>query len=190
MARRPSVCAAFRLAVARRGDVIERVVLVGFTCSGKTAVGRLLAAQLDWDFVDFDLTIEQREQRRISQIFRQDGESHYRNLEAQLTQEVEGRHEVVLAPGSGWIAQPGLFERLRSDSLYVWLRVQPETVFSRQRVQASVGGPTLAAEPPLDSLRLLMADRAALYGRADTAVDTDGRDPTEVARQIAGMLAG
>lgn len=169
--------------------MISKIVLVGFMCSGKTVVGYRLAEQLGWDFVDFDQTIEQRESRRITQIFRQDGEGRFRSLEAQLTEEVEGRQDVVLAPGGGWIAQPGLFERLRPSSLYVWLRVKPETVFSRQRMQTTVQRLALAVEHPLDSIRLQMADCAALYGRADTVVDTDGRDPLEVAMQIAGLLA-
>jgi shikimate kinase len=128
-------------------------------CSGKSTVGRLLAERLGWDFVDFDDAIERKENRQVAQIFREDGESRFRGLEAQLTEEVQDRQNVVLAPGGGWMTQPGLVERLRPDSLFVWLRVQPETVYARQRVQTAVQRPLLMVEQPLETIRMILADR-------------------------------
>ncbi len=168
----------------------SRVVLVGFMCSGKSTVGRLLAERLGWDFVDFDQTIEQKENRRVAEIFRDDGETRFRALEAELTQEVEDRDAVVLAPGGGWVTQPGLVERLRPDSLFVWLRVQPETVYARQRLQTAVERPLLAVEQPLEAIRTILEGRLEHYSQADQVVDTDGRDPKEVAAQIAELLSG
>lgn len=156
--------------------------------AGKTVVGRMLAERLGWGFIDFDQAIEQRENRRVADIFSRDGERHFRGLEAQLTHEVEGQQDVVLAPGGGWITQPGLFERLRSGSLYVWLRVQPETVFTRQSMQTAVTRPLLAVEHPLDSIRRLLSEREPHYSRADAVIDTDGQDPADVATCIAEML--
>ena len=177
-----------RISTAWSIAVVNRVVLVGFMCSGKSTVGRLLAERLDWDFVDFDQTIEQKESRRIAEIFRDDGETHFRSLEAKLTEEVEDRGAVVLAPGGGWVTQPGLVERLRPDSLFVWLRVQPETVYARQRLQTAVQRPLLAVEQPLEAIRTILEGRLEDYGQADQVVDTDGRDPEEVAAQIAELL--
>ncbi len=168
--------------------MVDRVVLVGFMCSGKSTVGRLLAERLGWDFVDFDDAIERKENRQVAQIFREDGESRFRGLEAQLTEEVQDRQNVVLAPGGGWMTQPGLVERLRPDSLFVWLRVQPETVYARQRVQTAVQRPLLMVEQPLETIRMILADRVRQYSQADRVVDTDGREPEDVANEIAGLL--
>jgi shikimate kinase len=158
-------------------------------CSGKSTVGRLLAERLGWDFIDFDHTIEQKENRRITEIFRDDGETHFRGLEAMLTEEVEDRDAVVLAPGGGWVTQSGLVERLRQDSLFVWLRVQPETVYARQRLQTAVERPLLAVEQPLEAIRTILEGRVEHYSQADQVVDTDGRDPEEVAEQIAKLIS-
>ena len=168
--------------------MVSRVVLVGFMCSGKTTVGRLLADRLGWEFIDFDETIERKENRRIAEIFREQGEAHFRGLEAQLTEALGGVENVVLAPGGGWVTQPASVQRLRQGSVFVWLRVQPETVYARQRVQSAVERPLLAVEQPLDTIRMILADRVGLYGQADQTVDTDGRDPEDVAEEIAGLL--
>lgn len=168
--------------------MIDRVVLVGFMCAGKTTVGYRLADRLGWDFLDFDRAIEEREGRRIAQIFREEGEAGFRGLEASLTEEVQDQQQVVLAPGGGWVTQSELVDRLRSRSLFVWLRVQPETVYARQRVQTAVERPLLGVEHPLEAIRKILADRVGLYQQADAVVDTDGRDPDDVVAEIVELL--
>jgi len=167
--------------------VIERLVLVGFMCSGKSTVGRLVADRLDWDFIDFDEAIERDLGLRIAEIFRDHGERHFRELEAELTREVMGRRHVVLAPGGGWITQLELVEQLRPNSLIVWLRARPETVLERHLTQLTVERPLLAVDDPLAAIRSILAARAPLYGEADEAVGTDDRDPGEVAAEIVAL---
>ncbi len=137
-------------------------------CSGKSTVGRLLADRLGWELIDFDETIERREERRIADVFRENGESHFRRLEAELTAQVEARKSVVLVPGGGWVTQHGLVERLRPSSLFVWLRVQPDD--------------------PRGAIQELLAAREPLYRQADVAIDTDDRLAEEVAEDIVDLL--
>lgn len=168
--------------------MVDRVILTGFMCSGKTSVGRLLAERLGWAFVDFDEVIERREGRRIADIFRERGESYFRSLEAQLTEEVRDRRAVVLAPGGGWAAQPRLVERLRPGSLIVWLRVRPETVRARHRAQAGVERPLLRGADPLKAIVSILAARESAYAQADLWIDTDGLAPAEIADAIEARL--
>jgi shikimate kinase len=168
--------------------VVDRLILVGFMCSGKSTVGRLVADRVGWEFVDFDDAIERAEGRRVAEIFRDRGESYFRGLEADLTRRLADRRRVVLAPGGGWIAQPGLLDLLRPASLMVWLRVSPETVYERCGAAAGSERPLLAGPDPLATIRSLLAERAPRYGAADETVDTDGRDPAGVAEEIVGML--
>jgi shikimate kinase len=168
--------------------VIERIVLIGFMCSGKSTVGRLLADRLGWELIDFDETIERREERRIADVFRENGESHFRRLEAELTAQVEARKSVVLVPGGGWVTQHGLVERLRPSSLFVWLRVQPDTVYGRQSRLGLEDRPLLAVDDPRGAIQELLAAREPLYRQADVMIDTDDRLAEEVAEQIVDLL--
>lgn len=168
--------------------VIERVILVGFMCSGKSVVGRLLAEQLGWEFVDFDETIERIQNKRIADIFRDHGEGFFRSLEAEVTEQVVERRNVVLAPGGGWVARLDLVERLRPHSLMVWLRVQPDTVYRRHRRQADVVRPLLCTEEPERTIRTMLERRTPLYEGADVALHTDDREPVDIAAEIAKML--
>lgn len=168
--------------------MIERIVLVGFMCSGKSTVGRLLADRLGWEIIDFDETIERREGRRIADVFRELGEHHFRELEAELTGEIQARNRVVLVPGGGWMTQPGLVERLRPASLFVWLRVRPETVYDRYSGLALADRPLLEVDDPRAAIGQLLAEREPLYGSADVTIDTDNRPAEDVAEQILELL--
>jgi shikimate kinase len=168
--------------------VIERIVLIGFMCSGKSAVGRLLADRLGWGLIDFDETIERREEQRIADIFREHGEAHFRRLEAELTGQVEAREGVVLVPGGGWVTQHNLVERLRPSSLFVWLRVRPDTVYDRHSQLGLGDRPLLAVDDPRAAIRELLAAREPLYRLADVTIDTDTRRAEDVAEQIVQLL--
>jgi shikimate kinase len=168
--------------------VIERVVLVGFMCSGKTSVGRALAQRLSWQFIDFDEEIERDQGKRVAHVFRDHGEDHFRRLEAELTEKLRDRRDVVLAPGGGWITQRELVARLRPDSLIVWLLVSPAVVLERALRQPAVERPLLAVDEPDEAVRSLLSARVPLYREADFAVETDNRDPAAVAAEIAELL--
>ncbi|HEY8483037.1 MAG TPA: shikimate kinase [Longimicrobiales bacterium] len=171
------------------GDRISRVVLVGFMAAGKTTTGRRLAEILGWKFVDFDEEIERRTGMSIPEIFSRRGEAEFRALEAELTEEVAGLEEVVLAPGGGWITQPELLDTLGPDTLVVWLRISPEEAVERA-MRASTHRPLLAGPDPLGKARVLMWEREPLYRLADRVINVDGREVEEVAWEIAEMVQG
>ncbi|MBI4544485.1 MAG: shikimate kinase [Gemmatimonadetes bacterium] len=171
----------------RPGGPPSRVVLLGFMASGKSTVGRRLARLLHWDFVDFDAEIERRTGLTIAEIFQQFGEAGFRALEAELTAELAGSQQVVLAPGGGWITQPDLLERLAPHSLVLWLRISPEEALRRAR-RAATHRPLLAGPQPLRRARALLARREPLYRLADWTIDVDGRRPDQIAREIAARI--
>ena len=162
---------------------VERVVLLGLMCSGKTSVARELAGRLGWVHLDLDREIEAQEGQTIPELFRVYGEAHFRRLEAAATERVAGRRGVVLSPGGGWITNPALLERLGPATLSVWLQVSPELAVAR-------AGPSRGARPlldvpdPLSAVRRLLAEREPLYRLADMAVSTDTLDPASVASLI------
>ncbi len=166
---------------------IERVVLVGFMAAGKSTVGPFLARRLGWELVDFDEVIEARTGLPISEIFRVQGESAFRAMEARLTDEFGCARGVVLAPGGGWITNPALLDGLCPGSLVVWLRISPEEAVARALAD-DVHRPLLAGADPLAKARLLLREREPLYYLADAVVDVDGRDADDIAFEIAERI--
>lgn len=110
----------------------------------------------------------------VAQLFEQQGESAFRQLEARLTARLSSQANLVLAPGGGWAAQPGSLEGLPPGSAVVWLRVSPEEAI-RRLGGSPVQRPLLAGPDPLGALRDLAAHRAERYALADLTVDVDGR---------------
>ena len=170
-----------------RAAAVERVVLVGSMCSGKSTVAVELARRLGWEPLDLDRLIEAREGRTIPEIFRVYGEARFRAMEAEATAEVAERAGVVLAPGGGWITNPALLERLGPGTLAVWLQASPETVLARAG-PGREGRPLLDVPDPLAAVRRLLAEREPLYRLAGFAVSTDALDAASVASLIENEI--
>jgi shikimate kinase len=169
------------------------IVLVGFMGAGKTTVGTLLADRLGLPFTDTDHAVEQSAGRPIRQIFAEDGEPAFRDLEAALLGEFCGLREHVLALGGGVILReenrrrlrtPGhLVVWLRADPLTIWRRLQEDPATAERRPDLSVGG--------LAEIEEMLSLRAPHYAEcAHATVETGGRTPQEIADEIATLLRG
>ena len=164
--------------------VRRNVVLIGFMGTGKTAVGRRVAARLGCPFVDTDTLIEERAGRPIPRIFAEDGEAAFRQLEAEVVDAAAGRDGVVIATGGGVVLRPENMARLRQTGVIVALRADPKAILAR------VGGsvrPLLAGDPE-GSIRRLLAERDVLYGEADLAVDTTALSPEDAAARVIAFV--
>lgn len=168
---------------------VDQVVLLGFMGSGKSSVGRILARRLGWEHLDLDAEIEREQGRRITDIFREQGETRFRELEADITRRVAGYRRVVVSPGGGWITNPSLLREFGSRAVSVWLRVSPEQVLRRLAEPAHRRERPLLSGPDVDGeVRRLMREREPLYRLADLWIDTDGRAIKGVADEIEGTL--
>jgi shikimate kinase len=174
----------------RRG-VRPNVALTGFSTTGKSTVGRLLAAELGWTYVDTDALIVERAGRPIHAIFSGDGEAAFRGLESEaLAEAVAGEHSVI-ATGGGAILAPANREILRARAWIVCLTAAPTTVLARLRVAAvTEPRPLLAGDDPLARIETLMTARATAYADADLVVPTDAATPGEVTAAILAWLNG
>lgn len=167
-----------------------RIVLVGFMAAGKSTVGRRLAARLGWRFVDFDDEVRRRTGRSAAALIREQGESRLREEEARLTTELGGCRATVLAPGGGWITQPGVVGRLGAGTTVVWLRLTAEEAV--RRVEAAPGDPDRPLlGPPEGRLKRaasLLRAREPRYAAADVVVDVEGKEPDAVVEEIVRRL--
>ncbi len=157
--------------------------LVGFMCSGKTSVGRALADELGWCFVDIDAEIEAKQGQPIRQIFRERGESEFRDIETatlrQHVTRVESGDPCVLALGGGTFVQAKNWEIIENNGVTVWLDCTLETVL--QRLGDDINRP-LAADR--NGLAELYGDRRPLYARADFRLEVDTDDISAIVQKI------
>lgn len=165
---------------------MQNLVLVGFSCSGKSTIGRSLARRLHLRFVDTDRLVEAAAGRSIPQIFQEAGEATFRQLEAEAIASACAGSGQVISTGGGAFVDPGNRARLSRGNLVVHLQVRPETVV--QRLRASRGGrprPLLDGPDPLQRVRELMERRRSSYQQAHVTIVVDGRSTYDLVREIA-----
>ena len=158
------------------------LVLVGPPGSGKTTVGRVLAAALRVPFRDTDVDVETAEGRSIRVIFAEDGEPAFRAAEERAVRAALGTHDGVLALGGGAVLSPRTRELLTGHRV-AFLNVGLAQGVSR--TGGSTARPLLAGVHPHAMLRGLLEARAPLYrGVAAIEIGTDHRTPIEVADAV------
>lgn len=156
-------------------------VLVGTMGAGKTTVGRLLADALGVAFLDSDHAIEARAGKSVQEIFVDDGEAAFRELEREAVAAALEAHAGVLALGGGAVLDPATRELL-ADQQVVFLKVG--LTDAAKRVGLGVGRPLLLGNVRA-RVKQLLDERTPIYeGLARISVDTDGRTPQDVAAEI------
>lgn len=107
------------------------IVLTGFMGTGKSTIGKLLAEELKKDFIDTDLFIERRYGKSIPQIFEEEGEERFRELEVNVIKEITKRKNAVISCGGGVVLNPVNVERLRKKGRIVLLTASLEDIMKR-----------------------------------------------------------
>ncbi|HEV7662737.1 MAG TPA: shikimate kinase [Chloroflexota bacterium] len=164
---------------------MDNLILVGFSCSGKTTLGRNVARRLRLNFVDSDRFIEETTGRTIPDIFRDDGEVAFREIERQAIAEIMAERNQVVSTGGGAFVDPINRERLRNGNLVIHLQVRPETVVDRLRNSKSGRPrPLLDSPDPLQRVVQLMADRKEAYTAAHVTIGVDDRSRYEIVGEL------
>lgn len=162
-------------------------MLTGFMGTGKTTVGQLIARELGWAFVDTDHLIIERH-GSIDEIFAEQGEGTFRELERQAAAEAAtGRHQVI-ATGGRMLLDPANADVLTATGRVFCLAASAEEIIHRLR--ADVDGPVrplLAGDDPAAAVARLLNERAAGYGQFEQVVTT-GRSPQDIATDIIERL--
>ena len=163
------------------------VVLTGFMATGKSTVGRVLAARLRYGFVDTDRIIEERH-GPIPAIFAERGETAFRALERALAEELAGLSSLVISTGGGMLLDPIVAEMFSATGTVVCLTAEPDVILKRVGgARAGERRPLLAGADPRTRITELLTERAEAYGRFPQ-VATDGRPPTEIAVEIEALV--
>lgn len=167
---------------------IRQIVLTGFMGAGKSTIGPLLAQILGWKFVDIDSIIEAGAGKTVSEIFAQQGEAHFRELEALTIQDYAAKRDVVVALGGGAIETESTRELLaRFEHLRMIFLDAPLDVL----VARCLAQPAAAERPVLaDRKRLSQRLQARLpyYSAAHLTITTAGLTPRQVVDLILEKL--
>ncbi len=161
---------------------ICNLALVGFMGTGKSTVGRMVARELHFDFLDTDALIESRLRQSIQSIFAQKGETWFREYERGLVAELARYENTVFATGGGLAANPVNLASLKQHALVVCLWASPETIW--QRVRRHTYRPLLQVPNPQLAIRQLLSNRVPYYRQADVLISTGLRSPKQVVQQV------
>jgi len=165
----------------------KRVVLVGPMGAGKSTIGRMLAKEIGYRFLDSDRIIEDRCGANIPWIFDVEGEDGFRQRETAMLRELAEEESTVLATGGGAVMRPENHELLKKASVVVYLRTSIEQQVERTRKDRN--RPLLQNDDPEAVLRKLFAIRDPIYTElADIVMHTDRKSPRLVVRQLVNRV--
>jgi shikimate kinase len=167
------------------------LTLIGYRATGKTTLAKLLAQRLGWNWIDADVEIERRADKTIAQIFAEQGEPAFRDIEAQVIADLCRQQRLVVAAGGGAPMRPESRRAMRQAGKVVWLTARPETILVRMSGDAttSTRRPELTDKGPLQEIIHLLDVRTPIYQEsAHLVMDTEGKTPAELADEVITKL--
>lgn len=164
------------------------IVLIGYRGTGKSTVGRLLAARLGRDLVSTDAEIVRRAQRPIPEIVAQEGWDYFRDLESEICRELAARDLLVIDTGGGAILRVQNVEALKKNGTLFWLTASVETIVKR------IGGdnqrPSLTGTKSfVDEIQDVLRERTPKYqAAADYVIATDDRSVDQLIETLLALI--
>jgi shikimate kinase len=160
------------------------IALVGLSGAGKSSVGRGLTARLGWPLLDTDALVAQAAGCGVAQIFAEEGEARFRDLEAAALRAALESAPAIVATGAGVVLRAENRALLRARAFVVWLDAPTAALVARLRAHDEAR-PLLQGGDPAARLEALRAARAALYAEvADVRVETDGQGIEQICEVI------
>jgi shikimate kinase len=164
------------------------VALIGFMGTGKTVVGKVLAAKLGREFIELDAMIEKKAGKTIPEIFQQDGEIGFRELEIEVTKEVASKKNAVIACGGGLVLNKINVDRMREECVIIYLTASPRVILERTSGDQDER-PLLSVSDRAWQIKELLRFRQPFYERAaDVKIDTSKLSTDSVAKLIMEKL--
>jgi shikimate kinase len=171
--------------LARRLEGLN-LYLVGMMGTGKSAVGRPLAAALGYRFLDADTSVERVAGRSIPELFAEVGEPGFRDLETAVLGQIASWHSLVVATGGGVVTRPENWGHMQ-QGVVVWLDAPPELLLRRLAADPSPR-PLLQTADPESQLTSLLSQRQRLYAQADLHIRQAGEPIEQVAAAVLAQL--
>jgi shikimate kinase len=164
------------------------IVLIGYRGTGKSTVGKVLAARLGHELVSTDAEIVKRAKQSIPEIVAQHGWEYFRDVESDVCRDLAERDQLVIDTGGGAILRPQNVEVLKRNGKLIWLTATVESITAR--IGGDTQRPSLTGTKSfVDEIREVLRDRAPKYQTAaDHVVQTDGRPIQQLVEAILALM--
>ena len=159
----------------------KNLVLVGMMGSGKSSIGKILSKKLEFEFIDTDNKIEEIEKKTISEIFNNNGEKYFRNIEEVISLKSLQLNNKVIALGGGGYINPTIRKYTLKNCISVWLNWKNETLINR--IKNSKKRP-LAMKLNNLELKKLIIKRSMMYNLSDYKINCDKLDKKKIVEKI------
>jgi shikimate kinase len=163
------------------------IIITGFMGTGKTTVGKRVAAALGYDFVDTDELIVARSGQTLEEIFQQKGEAAFREMEAAVARELGEKGGMVIATGGGMMLDSENAAALGKKGVVFCLVATPEEIMERLARDPDIRRPLLDGPDPMDRILSLLKEREAGYARFRRLV-TSGKSLEELTAQLVEII--
>jgi shikimate kinase / 3-dehydroquinate synthase len=168
----------------------KNIYFIGFMASGKSRIGREFAGLLGWPFHDTDTLIEKRAGKEISQIFKDDGEQHFRDLECAMIQDISAKKNNIIALGGGAVLRDENWQNISESGITICL-VAPVEILS-ERIARNQQRPLLAnltSDDRIAKISEMLSERQPLYDRSQfTFKSSNDRPINEFVQHIFDTL--
>ena len=165
------------------------IYLIGYMGAGKTTITKLLANKLHLSFYDTDQEIEKREKRSVSEIFKKDGELHFRMLETELLKKVNKNS--VIACGGGLPIHNNNMKLINSKGISIYLKASNNCLFNRLKI-GKQSRPLIASKMD-EELEIYIKDelkiRSPFYNLANHTILVDDKSTNEILREVNSLVS-
>ena len=161
---------------------MKNIVLVGMMGAGKTTIGELLATKLNRELKDIDRVIEQEQKKSIIEIFTDDGEEAFRQLESETIEKFSNMSNLIISTGGGVLEKANNLSNLQKNGIIIYLKADIEELF--KRVKNETQRPLLKEQDPLEVIKKLIKKRKKFYLMADITIITDNKSPEKITEEI------
>lgn len=165
----------------------KNIAFIGMMGCGKTTVGKELSRFLpEYSFVDIDEEIEKSTGKKISEIFLRYGEHHFRMLESEKIKRVCEKQNQIISLGGGAFENPQTRELLGKTTLTIYLKAAPQEIYNR--IKEEIHRPLLRKNFSVEKITEILNRRKINYEKAAKIIDTNGKTPDNIVKEILGVI--
>ena len=162
------------------------IALVGMMGCGKTTIGKLIAKELGFSFIDTDELIVEEENRSINKIFEENGEEYFREIETSILIKTLNNDNQIISTGGGIIKKDENIKLLKEKSIVIYLEADDKTLYNR--VKNNKGRPLLNVDNIQEKITTLLKERENKYKQAHNTISTKYKEPNDIANEITGII--